>query len=69
MSAKTSALRQYRKNKGWTLEEASKRFDVSLSYLSELETGEATPSKALAEKLSKKTGLSPAAIMGWEGAA
>jgi hypothetical protein len=32
-------LREYRKEKGWTLEKAAKRFGLSLSYLSELETG------------------------------
>lgn len=68
MNTKTSALREYRANKGWTLEEAAARFGVSLSYLSEIETGKAEPSKKTATKLSKKTGISVAVLMGLEGA-
>lgn len=64
----TSPLRSYRDEKGWTLAEASDKWGVSLSYLSELETGEAEPSKKMAMKLSKKTGISVAVLMGLESA-
>lgn len=68
MNTKVSPLRQFRKSKDWTLEEASDKLGVSISYLSELETGEATPSKVMAIRLAKKTGISAAALMGLEGA-
>lgn len=68
MSADKSPLRKLRADKGWTLEEASEKWGVSLSYLSELETGQATPSKDMAIRLSKKTGISAATLMGLEGA-
>lgn len=66
--SKKSPLRQYRADKGWTLEEAAKRWGISVSYLSELETGGAEPSKKMAIKLSKKTEISVSVLMGLESA-
>lgn len=68
MSNKTSPLRQLRSDKGWTLEEASSKWGVSLSFLSELETGKSEPSKKMAIRLSKKTGISVPVLMGLENA-
>lgn len=57
-------LRDYRKSKGWTLEKAAKRFGLSLSYLSELETGAMPMTLAAAKKIAAKSDLSVIELLG-----
>jgi DNA-binding XRE family transcriptional regulator len=57
-------LRDYRKSKGWTLEKAAKRFGLSLSYLSELETGAMPMTLAAAKKIAAKSDLSIIELLG-----
>jgi transcriptional regulator with XRE-family HTH domain len=52
---KVRMLRQYRIKKGWTLEEASAAFGLSLSYLSELETGKTPMTLTAARKIETAT--------------
>lgn len=59
-----SMLRDYRKSKGWTLEKAAKRFGLSLSYLSELETGAMPMTLAAAKKIAAKSDLSVIGLLG-----
>ena len=53
---KKNVLRTYRKSQNWTLKEASRRYGLSLSYLSELERGVAPMTLEAAKKIEKKTG-------------
>lgn len=57
-------LRDYRKSKGWTLEKAAKRFGLSLSYLSELETGTMPMTLGAAKKIAAKSDLSVIDLLG-----
>ena len=57
-------LRDYRKSKGWTLEKAAKRFGLSLSYLSELETGAMPMTLAAAKKIAAKSDLGVIELLG-----
>lgn len=68
MSKPDSPLRKLRTANKWTLEEASRKWGVSLSYLSEIETGECIPSRKTALKLEKKTGIKATILMGMESA-
>lgn len=64
-----SPLRQFRINKGWKLERAAHHFGISVSHLSELETGKARPSIELAAKLARKTDITANKLLGLEDAA
>ncbi len=57
-------LRRYRKEKGWTLEQAAKRFNLSVSYLSELETGVMPMTLGAAKKIAAKSDLSVIDLLG-----
>ena len=52
---KKRMLREYRKANDWTLETAAKKFGLSLSYLSELETDVAPMTLAAAKKIEAAT--------------
>ena len=52
---KKTMLRDYRKAQGWTLEQASSKFKISLSYLSEIETGKREMTLHVARKIEAAT--------------
>lgn len=66
---KTTPLRQYRIDRGWKLKQAAKYFGISVSHLSDLETGKSKPSVTAAAKLSKKTEIPAVVLLGLESAA
>ena len=63
---KKRMLREYRKSRDWTLEQAASKFKLSLSYLSELETEVAPMTLAAAKKIEAATKgeLSAIALLG-----
>lgn len=50
-----SPLRKYRIDKGWKLKQAAPFFKISVSYLSDLETGTAAMTVKMARKISART--------------
>ncbi len=61
--APQTRLREWREYNDLTLEEASERLDLSVSYLSRLERGVRRPSGRALYRLSKRTGLSPYTLL------
>lgn len=66
-----SPLRKFRKEKGWKLKDAAPKLGVSLSYLSELETGKAKFTVELAQQFERKSKgeLKAIVLLGLESAA
>jgi transcriptional regulator with XRE-family HTH domain len=50
-------LTEYKTSRGLSLGELSESLDVSNSYLSMILSGQRSPSKKMAAKISKKTGI------------
>lgn len=66
MTEQVSPLRSFRISKGWKLTKAAGHFGISVSHLSELETGKSKPSVEVAAKLAKKTKIPVMVLLGLE---
>jgi transcriptional regulator with XRE-family HTH domain len=58
-----TALRQARRDRGWSTRELAARADVSQPFLSNVENGRTTPSVATLYRLAAALGLPPAALL------
>ena len=58
-----NAVRQVRKERGWSQERLAEHADLNRSYIGDLERGRAMPSLATLTKLASALGLQPSALV------
>jgi len=54
---RTANLAEYKEKKGLSGRDMARHFEISESYLSEVLSGQKTPSKKLAQRISALTGI------------